>query len=79
MDLGQGISLELQRVRLGKDREASLRLMYKNIPLVDPLGRIFTDPPAFFSWAHFSPRHFYLSPFVVPSILRQNSPDIKYK
>lgn len=40
MDLGQGISLELQSVRLGKDREVSLSLMYKNIPLVDPLGRI---------------------------------------
>ena len=49
MDLGQGISSELQRVRLGKDREVSLRHMYKNIPLVDPLRRIFTDPPAFLS------------------------------
>lgn len=49
MDLGQGISSELQRVRLGKDREVSLRHMYKNIALVDPLGRIFTDPPAFLS------------------------------
>ena len=36
MDLGQGIS-----VRLGKDREVNLRHMYKNIPLVDPLRRIF--------------------------------------
>ena len=49
MDLGQGISLELQRERLGKDREVSLTDMYKNIPLVEPLGRIFTDPPAFLS------------------------------
>ena len=50
MDLGQDILLELQRVRLGKDREVSLRHMYKNIPfLVYPLGRIFTDPPAFLS------------------------------
>ena len=49
MDLGQGISLELQRVRLGKDREVSLRRKYKNIPLVDPLGRIFTDLQAFLS------------------------------
>ena len=49
MDLGQGISLQLQRVRLRKDREVSLRHMYKNLPLVDPLGRIFTDPPAFLS------------------------------
>ena len=79
MDLGEGISLELQRVRLGKDKEVSLRHMYKTIPLVDILGRIFTDPPAFLSWVHFSPRHFYLSPCLVPSILRQNSPDIKYK
>ena len=36
MDLGQGISLELQRVRLGKDREVSLRHMYKNIPYGGP-------------------------------------------
>ena len=49
MDLGQDILLELQRLRLGKDREVSLRHMYKNIPLVDPLGRIFTDLPAFLS------------------------------
>ena len=49
MDLGQDILLELQRVRLGKDREVSLRHMYKNIPLVYPLGRIFPGPPAFLS------------------------------
>jgi len=41
MDSGQGISLELQRVRLGKDREVNLRHMYKNIPWEVPLGRIF--------------------------------------
>ena len=30
MDLGQGISSELQRVRLGKDREVSLRHVQKH-------------------------------------------------
>ena len=41
MDLGQGISLELQRVRLGKDKEVNLRHAYENIPWVVPLSRIF--------------------------------------